>query len=48
MNIEQARERRRKIGGIASAGHRSPISRREVPDGKVNVTDPDSKTVESA
>jgi len=44
---EQARERRRKIGGHRVGGPPKPYQPPEVPDGKVNVTDPDSKRIKA-
>ena len=44
---EQARERRRKIGGHRVGGPPKPYQPPEVPDGKVNVTDPDSKRLKA-
>jgi transposase len=44
---EQARERRRKLGGHRVGGPPKPYQPPEVPDGKVNVTDPDSKRLKA-
>jgi transposase len=44
---ELARERRRKIGGHRVGGPPKPFVAPEVPDGKVNVTDPDSKRLKA-
>lgn len=44
---EQARERRRKIGGHRVGGPPKPFVAPEVPDGKVNVTDPDSRRLKA-
>ncbi|MGC1406831.1 MAG: transposase [Candidatus Dormiibacterota bacterium] len=44
---ELARERRRKIGGHRVGGPPKPYQPPEVPDGKVNVTDPDSRRLKA-
>ncbi len=44
---ELARERRRKIGGHRVGGPPKPFVAPEVPDGKVNVTDPDSRRLKA-
>jgi transposase len=44
---ELARERRRKIGGHRVGGPPKPFLPPEVPDGKVNVTDPDSRRLKA-
>jgi transposase len=44
---ELARERRRKIGGHRVGGPPKPFVAPQVPDGKVNVTDPDSKRLKA-
>jgi transposase len=44
---ELARERRRKIGGHRVGGPPKPFVAPEVPDGKVNVTDPDTRRLKA-
>jgi transposase len=44
---ELARERRRKIGGHRVGGPPKPFLPPEVPDGKINVTDPDSRRLKA-
>ena len=47
QEYELARERRRKIGGHRVGGPPKPYQPPEVPDGKVNVTDPDSRRLKA-
>jgi transposase len=44
---EQFRERRRKLGGHRVGGPPKPYQPPEIPDGKVNVTDPDTKRLKA-
>jgi Transposase DDE domain len=44
---EQFRERRRQVGGHRVGGPPKPYQPPEVPDGKVNLTDPDSKRLKA-